>query len=78
MRFAALLVVAALASGCAPTQPDAGPSRTMLLQNIEHDGHNWVAAIYCGFQITAIEHHPNCPCTQRRRVLPENRNAEGE
>jgi len=78
MRFTALLVVVvALASGCSSLQPDAGPPRTMLLQNIEHDGHSWVAAVYGFLQITALEHHPDCPCTKRRRVLPE-RHAEVE
>jgi hypothetical protein len=73
MRFTALLlVVVVLASGCSSLQPDARPPRTMLLQNIEHDGHSWVAAVYCGLQITALEHHPDCPCTKRRRVLPEH------
>lgn len=79
MRFTALLlVVVALASGCSSLQPDAGPPRTMLLQNIEHDGHSWVAAVYCGIQITALEHHPDCQCTKRRRVLPEKRDADKE
>ena len=79
MRLTALLlVVVALASGCSSLQPDAGPPRTMLLQNIEHDGHSWVAAVYCGIQITALEHHPDCPCTKRRRVLPEKRDADKE
>jgi len=73
-NFTALLVVVlvvALASGCSSLQPDAGPPHTMLLQNIQHDGHRWVAAVYGVFQITALEHHPDCPCTKRRRVLPE-------
>jgi hypothetical protein len=79
-NFTALLVVVvALASGCSSyVQPDAGPPRTMLLENIEHDGHSWVAAVYCGIQITALEHHPDCPCTKRRRVLPEHHDEAGK
>ena len=80
-NFTALLVVVlvvALASGCSSLQPDAGPPRSMLLQAVEFDGHRWVVAVYPGgFQITALEHHPDCQCTKRRRVLPE-RHAETE
>jgi hypothetical protein len=79
MRSNALLVVVlvvALASGCSSVQPDAGPPRTMLLENITHDGHSWVAAVYCGIQITALEHHPDCPCGKRKPILPKYHEAE--
>jgi hypothetical protein len=68
MRPTALLVlVVALASGCSSLQPDAGPPHTTLLTNVEYDGHLWVASYYCGIQITAMEHHPDCPCTKRSK-----------
>lgn len=74
MRFGALLILAALASGCSSPQPDAGPPQTMLLQTVRFDGHSWVvAASLGGVQITALEHHPDCPCTKRPKILPDRR-----
>jgi len=77
MRFTALLVVVALASGCSVSErPDAGPPRTMLLTNVQYDGHVWVASYYCGVQITAMQHHPDCPCTKRPRIIPDRRDEQ--
>lgn len=81
MRITAILVVVALASGCSVSErPDAGPPRSMLLQAVQFDGHSWVVAVYPGgFQITALEHHPDCPCTKRPKIIPGRRDdAEGD
>jgi len=70
MRLAALLLCLCL-FGCDsfdpkphPSDMPDGPPVTIRMATVQHDGHWW---IYTHGESRFFVHHPDCPCTKRRR-----------